>query len=427
MNGVINIFGLKLVSRLVLFAVSAVVLGRVLGDPNWVFAQLTLTGILILLTVDLYRLVHQTNSALNIFIKAWEFDEYGSLLKGRMRGARFKRLQENLQELKETKRMDYQQSETSRAIAEQLLNELKYGFMLLNGTGDILAVNTAAMESLNLPYEIGEANIKRLFPALSEQLDMNGSGTIHVDNIAGNKGLSLDKETIFIYSKPYHFIRIRSVDETDYDGDDWYAYLKVYTHEFLNGITPLYTTTQNLEGYAGQHDVDPKLQRNIDLLKIQSENLIELSNRYKNITRISAPQARQFSIKALLTELSEEYKDLQFEITAGSESELFADRGQIAQTLRNLIVNSEEAGSEKISIELFQKNLEFVLIYADNGAGIPESNYSSVFKPFFSTKSEGTGMGLMLSKQLLKLNRGSIRILKSDKGASFEIRLPALR
>jgi len=226
----------------------------------------------------------------------------------------------------------------------------------------------------------------------------------------------------------------------------WQKLIRVLTHEIMNSITPIssLSSTVNLlmddmisslnKNDACSEKMEDLQEINLALKTIhkRTEGLIHFVNTYRNLTRIPTPNFNIFPVERLFQNIYElhrselEAKNIECEISIEPSSlELSADEQLIEQVLINLISNSIQAlegrQNAKISLNAFlNKRGKINILVTDNGPGILPEVLDKIFIPFFSTKPQGSGIGLSLSRQILRLHEGSINAFsEANKETKF--------
>lgn len=203
------------------------------------------------------------------------------------------------------------------------------------------------------------------------------------------------------------------------ESESWTRLIRVLTHEIMNTVTPIASLSsalsQNLAGYDAE-DVRSAL----GTIASSSEGLISFVQSYRSLTHIAAPVRKAFYLKDLVNDsvtiaqtnwpsAQVSYHELSEDII------LYADFGQISQVMNNLIKNAVQAGASEIDITAsIDKRERTVINVANNGEPISETGKEQIFVPFYTTKGDsGTGVGLSLCRQIIRLNGGTINLTSS--------------
>jgi len=215
----------------------------------------------------------------------------------------------------------------------------------------------------------------------------------------------------------------------------WQKLIRVLTHEIMNSITPIASLSSTLEimlkgitdGGNVREDLDidsvMEIQQALQTINKRSTGLLHFVNTYRNLTRIPKPNFKIFPVKELFKNLyllmEEEISENKVNFVTNIEPEnieVSADEQLVEQVIINLIRNSMHAldGRKDPTIELktyYNKRGRVTIQVADNGTGILPEVLDKIFIPFFTTKQSGSGIGLSLSRQILRLHNGTITAL----------------
>ena len=210
----------------------------------------------------------------------------------------------------------------------------------------------------------------------------------------------------------------------------WRNLIRVLTHEIMNTLTPVTSLAQTTVEMLDDPDSAADIREAIETIGRRSEGMIRFVSRYRELLHVPEPKAENVSVLELLqnvaTLLQPSMEGVQISIEVVPESlEIFADRQLIDQVLINLVKNAGEAleDTTEPGITLSGKlNLGRVVIsVADNGSGIHEDDIDQVFIPFFTTKREGSGIGLSLSRQIMTAHNGDIALESGRSGTTFRL------
>ena len=229
--------------------------------------------------------------------------------------------------------------------------------------------------------------------------------------------------------------RIRTIFEKQrqaHEQDSWTKLIRVLTHEIMNTVSPIASLSDALAksmDEQGHSELDVKA--GLDTISDSSKNLIKFVQTYRQLVGVAKPVRKAIDLQ----ELMDKVISLNREFTASSgatcvyrpEEEdlmIYADEGQISQILINLIKNALQAGAKHIDISARMGREDDVIIQvANDGEPIPVTAQEQIFIPFYTTKKEGSGIGLSISRQIMRQHNGTIDLLRSDAQQTvFELR-----
>lgn len=312
----------------------------------------------------------------------------------------------------------------------QMLDHVRTG-ILVEEDGKVIYTNKAANDTLGLPALGHIRQLKNIDEALySAFRDVNSHRESRASfyDERGQKSILLTASNECIGGKNVKVITFNDVTGEMEQNEEisWNRLIRVLTHEIMNTVTPVaslsQTLTQEVEGFSGQPGYE-ELKSGLQTISSSSRGLIKFVESYRNLTRVPLPVKRAFYLK----ELMERVLNLTHEQAASSGVQclyiektedilLYADENQIAQILINLIKNAIQAEASKVEITATIDLSESVVIdVANNGRPISRESQEQIFVPFFTTKQEGTGIGLSLSRQIMRLHHGSINLSRSDE------------
>ena len=229
--------------------------------------------------------------------------------------------------------------------------------------------------------------------------------------------------------------RIRTIFEKQrqaHEQDSWTKLIRVLTHEIMNTVSPIASLSDAMaKSYDENGHSELDIKAGLETISDSSKNLIGFVQTYRQLSGVAKPIRKALDLQ----ELMDSVIGLNSELAAGrgatcvyrpEEDDLmiYADEGQISQILINLIKNALQAGARHIDITArMSKDDEVIIDVANDGEPIPVSAQEQIFIPFYTTKKEGSGIGLSISRQIMRNHNGTIELLRSDAQQTvFELR-----
>ena len=220
--------------------------------------------------------------------------------------------------------------------------------------------------------------------------------------------------------------RIRTIFEKQrqaHEQDSWTKLIRVLTHEIMNTVSPIASLSDALAKSMdenGHSELDVK--SGLDTISDSSKNLIKFVETYRQLSGVARPLRKAVDLQELMDQvisLNSEYAASCGATCVYRPEEpdlmIYADEGQISQILINLIKNALQAGAKHIDISArMGKEDDVIIQVANDGAPIPVSAQEQIFVPFYTTKKEGSGIGLSLSRQIMRQHNGTIDLVRSD-------------
>ena len=219
--------------------------------------------------------------------------------------------------------------------------------------------------------------------------------------------------------------RRRSQNETE----SWTKLIRVLTHEIMNTVGPIASLSDTLSRYTS--DEMPKHQDDIaaglETIGSSSRGLIEFVQNYRELAGVARPIKKPLMVRDLIADVIDLTREQCRNANAqcsfselSSDTLIYADQAQLSRVLINLVSNAIEAGASQITITAeLTADSQTIIRVRNNGAPIPTGSQQQIFIPFYTTKPQGNGIGLSLSRQILQAHNGSIELARSD-GAGTE-------
>lgn len=337
-------------------------------------------------------------------------------------------------------------------IAEQ---ERFYGRILDNVSTGIIVLDVSPARSGYVVYSNAPAmamfgvtsisNVRQLASVSSElenamQSIISGSGERRVSfyNERGKTNVLIAPTHAVLHGKEVKILVINDMtDEISHNEEvSWNRLIRVLTHEIMNTVTPIaslsHTLSKDLESLPeGKMPDRESLRLGLETISDSSKGLVRFVESYRSLTRISPPVKKAFYVRELADRVQKLTRE-QFSLYSASFSYteksddilLYADQDQIAQIIVNMMKNALQAGASRVDIAAEIDFAESVVLEISNdGNPIPEENQEEIFVPFYTTKPDGTGIGLSISRQIMRLHNGTITLVCSVPGRTvFQLR-----
>ncbi len=404
---------------------------------------LSLIGIGILIIYQVYNLVHyvnKTNRKLAQFFNSVRNEDSVLVHSYDYEGKIFDSLNSSLNELNNTIGEMRRQNARQSLFLNNLVEHVGVGLISYTSDGNVEIFNNAAKKLLEISQlsNIHDIGIKypELFRCISELQPYNHK-VIKVMTKQSVLVLSLklsifksEKETLNLLSLQ----NIRAEMEQN-EMDSWQKLIRVLTHEISNSISPITSLANTTKKYFVRKetgsilkvdDIDDALLHktvdSLDTIETTGRGLIDFVGKYRSLTALPQPKFEKFRICDLFDKLQTLLKeeagsnaiDLEFD-SSPKTLELTADISLLEKVLINLINNAFQAFGKskegKVHVRAYE-NIEnrVVILVKDNGDGIPSDIMEDIFIPFYTTKNNGSGIGLSLSRQIMRLHSGTITV-----------------
>lgn len=302
---------------------------------------------------------------------------------------------------------------------EKILNIVDAGIMVVDSHDNVLQHNQAALRLL-------DTDVLTHLNQVREKLK--------------DEHLSKHETATMIKDKPVRIIAISDVSHelSNQEIDSWIKLIRVLTHEIMNTITPVTSLSETLLNELGEKE-ENDLRIGLETIHKTSQELLSFVNNYRRFTHVPQPQPSLFYVEPFLNRMAMLCNHEVSIKVSPKDLLVYADESLIAHVVTNLLKNAVEAIKEKestevsedkhafIRIKAYANEQEAIVIDVTNNAGIiPDDIAAHIFIPFFTTKKEGSGIGLSLSRQIMRVSGGTLS-LHQDKEAdttTFRIVIP---
>lgn len=302
---------------------------------------------------------------------------------------------------------------------EKILNMVDAGIMVVDSHDNVLQHNQAALRLL-------DTDVLTHLNQVREKLK--------------DEHLSKHETATMIKDKPVRIIAISDVSHelSNQEIDSWIKLIRVLTHEIMNTITPVTSLSETLLNELGEKE-ENDLRIGLETIHKTSQELLSFVNNYRRFTHVPQPQPSLFYVEPFLNRMAMLCNHEVSIKVSPKDLIAYADESLIAHVVTNLLKNAVEAIKEKestevsedkhafIRIKAYANEQEAIVIDVTNNAGIiPDDIAAHIFIPFFTTKKEGSGIGLSLSRQIMRVSGGALS-LHQDKEAdttTFRIVIP---
>lgn len=215
----------------------------------------------------------------------------------------------------------------------------------------------------------------------------------------------------------------------------WQKLISVLTHEIMNSITPIISLSETLSEQELSEEVDVEnyriMKRAMDTIHRRSKGLLSFVENYRKLTRLPQPTIQPIAIQPMLQSLRQLMASggITFNYEVYPEQLILkADKTMVEQLLLNLLKNAHEASAAssepRIDVKAEKLGNEIHISVSDNGHGISPEAIEKIFIPFYSTKSNGSGIGLTLCRQIALRHKGKIVVKSDNKGSKFTVVFP---
>lgn len=308
-----------------------------------------------------------------------------------------------------------------------MLDHVQSGVIVIDGD-KIDYSNVIARGFLGMSDISSLRQIERISPELANAFRSASEAESRASLVSerGTVQFSISACTARLHGKDVSIVTFNDItrEMENNESESWTRLIRVLTHEIMNTVTPIASLSSALSQNLDAYDTED-VRSALGTISSSSEGLISFVQSYRSLTHIAAPVRKAFYLRDLVNDsvtiaqanwpsARVSYHELSEDII------LYADYGQISQVMNNLIKNAVQAGASDIDITAsIDKRERTVINVANNGEPISETGREQIFVPFYTTKGvSGTGVGLSLCRQIIRLNGGTINLTSSTLEAT---------
>jgi two-component system, NtrC family, nitrogen regulation sensor histidine kinase NtrY len=450
---VLNRFFINVLIRVIFIVLSGVVLGILLQHLDHGYFY-TLTGVIFLILLQTWMLVNQvnkTNADLEKFFSSVQDHDSSVRFFKDTKNSSFRKLYNRMNSLNTIIQNAKIENERTGQFLQIVVEHVDIGLLSFDNNDTIGIYNRAAKRYLNVQQPNQLVSLKTGNEEIFKILNTikPGQEILHkmkTDNLLQSilvKATELKSENNVIKLVSLQDIT-SELDKKELDS--WQRLIRVLTHEIMNSISPITSLASVISGYFKKRDeenpatlkyIDHKIVTNtllgLNTIEETGKGLLDFVDKYRSLTSLPKPDFSKFTIDSLFRKcrlLMESNIPNKIKIITSVYPEdiaLVADYAQVEQVLINLIKNASEALSAvkngTIHLKAFYADYGTLIQVEDNGIGISGDIIEDIFVPFYTTRENGSGIGLSLSRQIMQNHNGSISVNSApDKGSIFTLR-----
>jgi len=445
-----NSFEGKLILRVVLLLLTLSIPAFAIVK-GWSEVLVFLVPVLIYQVIELVRFLRQAQLEMQQFIESVHYRDFSRYFDEKHAYSDLQVLRHGFNQINSTFKTISREKETQYHNLQKIIELVDTGMMSYNlESGEVVLINESLKKLLQVPFmktvHALAARDKELYTEI-QQLPPGETriATAHTSHPERRTIKILLSATVFENDgSKYKLVAFQNINEAldETESKAWQKLLNVMTHEIMNSVAPISSLADTLKNRLqastmqgiSSHDIED-LEVGISTIKRRSEGLLRFAETYRNLNKITTLNLDTVYIKELFANLQRlmqptlAQKNIRLIILLkDTDIALQADANLLDQVLINLLVNAIEAVKDASEPEItlssyITPDRKTVIKVADNGAGMSKEVQEKIFIPFFSTKKQGSGIGLSLCKQIVMLHRGTIQVQSAEgEGTAFILR-----
>jgi len=419
-----------------------------LESKQLLFTFLVLLTIIVFQIINLIKFVTKTNTELAKFLDAIKQSDFSVYYPKKKISNSIDELHESFNIILDSFKKITIDKEVQFSFLQQIVKHLETGIIAINGNNEIVIMNQAAIDLLNISKPKTWQQLKTRCSKFVEEVDKepkSGKKLIEIKQLDEKINLLLRSSLNIFKDEKFRIITFHNIKSEieQKEIDAWIKLIRVLNHEIMNSVTPISSLTETIimlleDNEKNDIEIDRVNKQTInDVLKCaktilkRSNRLFDFVSEYRKLTKVPFPKPEKIQLKTLFDEVEQFMKaeliskKINFIINDFDENLwIKVDPKQIEQVLINLITNSihalQNTKNPEISIYSRKRNDEILISVSDNGCGIEADFIDEIFTPFFSTKDNGSGIGLSLSRQIMQMHKARISV-RSEKNKGTEI------
>jgi nitrogen fixation/metabolism regulation signal transduction histidine kinase len=446
-------FTFRLVVRVLLLAATLTLLAFLVYKNDFLFVAIALALLAVFQVCSLIYFTEKTNRDISRFLQSIRYDDTSRTFTSEGLGSSFHELNEAFSQVVRKLQEARSDMEVHSRYLNTIIQHLGIGLLVYKPDGTVILINNAAKKLLKVAGLNDIHNLRQASPELVDTLLTlkHGDKKLEKFQSEGETGyLSIFARTFLMREEKYVLVSLQNIQAEleEKEMEAWQNLIKVLTHEIMNSITPISSMAATMLDMLGtaEKESDPagealsrgELEEMSEALRTihhRSQGLMNFVNSYRNMTLIPKPRFRLISLTEFFRRvenlMSHKLSDhgIAFQWSVEPETlELTADPDLMEQVMINLLLNAIRAvaGRRNPGIRLsavLSPEGKVIIAVEDNGVGIVEEALEKIFIPFFTTNKQGSGIGLSLSRQILRLHNATISAKSlPDQGATFTMR-----
>jgi len=443
-------FRLKVIIRIALIGAVMGALVYSISQAKWYVATGVSAVLILILLIELFYFIDRSNRDLQNLLLSLKHKDFTQSVATRFSERSFRELQDMFSEIRNVYRDASIEREVHYQYLQFIINHINVTLICIRSDGTISLFNPAARKMLGVTSPDHFSIIKNISTELYDVIQKLSSGQSELIRLILRgelMHLSVYVTEFKLHDIPHKLVSIQNIKEEleAQELESWQKLIRVLTHEIMNSVTPISSLSAAINEILMEDSGERKpvttipaddlddMYQSLKTIEDRSRGLLKFVSSYKDLTRLPHPVFMNIKLEELFEHICNlmkkemDQQDITFEVhSEGPELAVYADKDMILQVLINLLVNAKDAlertRNKKIKLAGFRIGEKTFIQVSDNGSGIDQENIDKLFIPFFTTKKKGSGIGLSLAMQIMRLHKGSIYFTTEEgKGTTFTL------
>ncbi len=436
---------IRVIFLVITITIAAFLLVQQYVQPLYLY-EIVMIPVICYQVYDFYRFHKLAQIEVEQFVESIQYRDFSRNFNVSAASEDIKPLRKGFNEINTAFKLISREKETQYLYLQKILELVDTGILSYESeTGEVVWMNESLKKMLLVPYLKTVHSLGKRDEELYQKVVGLQPGDSLVASVHQEKSsykILLSATAFQTEGKKFMLIAFQNINEAldETESKAWQRLLSVMTHEIMNSVAPISSLADTLQSRLKEsvqylnnsNEVVEDLELGINTIKRRSEGLLKFAEVYRNLNKITTPTLKKVYVRDLFENMYNlmhptlNQKGIEMEILLKDpDLSLEADASLVEQVLINLIVNAIEAVKESpeprivLSGSLGDHN-KVAMKVTDNGMGMSEEVMNNIFIPFFSTKKNGSGIGLSLCKQIMMLHKGKINVQSVlEKGTAF--------
>lgn len=428
-------FRANITSRILFLIALVLALAYFVTETEYYITMFIFFVVIVLTAWSMVRYVDQSNRDFTAFLLGIKYEDFSATYSGHHKGKTFGEMYDAFNDINRKFLNIRAEKEANHQYLQTIVESVDVGLLCVDEEGGIFLMNRALQRLLKKPYLVHVQALETIAPILFEtvrDLKTGERDMVKVTIDGKTMPLALQATEFILREQKLKLVSFQNIqgELEEQELEAWQKLIRILRHEIMNSITPIVSLTSTIDNMLSASEdgapIDPEtatdVRAAIGAIRNRSEGLMHFTETYRNLTRLPPPKFQLVDANDLVKRIQVLFKpvfektEVKFQALLSEAPVIFkADVELIEQVIINLLKNAIAAveGKENPTVTVTtqrNKNGKTIITVADNGKGIEKDLLEEVFVPFYTTKEEGSGIGLSLSRQIMRTHRGRISV-----------------
>lgn len=434
----------KLLFIRILLIIGLSIVALILYNKQLLYTVFFLGFCILFILIEIYFLSKKHYENIDRIVLAMLYDDFSLLSKNHQSNKTFEHLQSLYKKLQDKQK----EHESKELVYLNILNNIETGIVILKqeqDTWSIFLMNDYFSNYFSVPKTHTWKSFSKMLPNLAVHLE-----NLHFKESKSTLEIQLeneDKQTFMLQTSlaksagtTYYIVLLDLIQNVleKKEKEAWINLMKIISHELMNSLTPIHSLAHNIQEFTTQKTLSEEDREDLDLsiktIINRSNHLQHFIDNYRKLTMLPSPKKESVNALNVLNNSIETMRPLlrvqgiELKKAFSTDQYLLWDPAQMEQVFINLLTNAihslDESDNKQIRITAFEKNNRYWIEIIDTGMGIPNEIKDKIFIPFYTTRKEGAGIGLPLSKNIVEMHQGYLSYNQRNEETIFTLSFP---